>query len=96
VLDLCGFLADDHFQYLELGYLSEKSISKIENDKRYQVEIGTGKSFSEVLILASTNQQYDKRLFIELQVQYVCSYMKIASSEHGENMGRTCCVHKMF
>ena len=23
VLDLCGFLADDHFQYLELGYLSE-------------------------------------------------------------------------
>ena len=40
VLDLCGFLADDHFQYLELGYLSEKSVSKIENDKRHQVEIG--------------------------------------------------------
>ena len=38
----------------------------------------TGKSFSEALILTSTNQQYDKRLFIELQVQY----MKIASSEH--------------
>ena len=38
----------------------------------------TGKSFSETLILASTNPQYDKRLFIELQVQY----MKIASSEH--------------
>ena len=38
----------------------------------------TGKSFSEALILASTNPQYDKRLFIELQVQY----MKIASSEH--------------
>ena len=29
----------------------------------------TGKSFSEALILASTNPQYDKRLFIELQVQ---------------------------
>ena len=26
---------------------------------------GTGKSFSEALILASTNPQYDKRLFIE-------------------------------
>jgi hypothetical protein len=38
----------------------------------------TGKSFSEALILASTNPQYDKRLFIELQVQN----MKIASSEH--------------
>ena len=42
----------------------------------------TGKSFSEALILASTNPQYDKRLFIELQVQY----MKIASSEHAQNM----------
>ena len=37
----------------------------------------TGKSFSEALILASTNPQYDKRLFIELQIQY----MKIASSD---------------
>ena len=31
----------------------------------------TGKSFSEALILASTNPQYDKRLFIELRVQYM-------------------------
>ena len=38
----------------------------------------TGKSFSEALILASTKPQYDKILFIELQVQY----MKIASSVH--------------
>ena len=30
----------------------------------------TGKSLSEALILASTNPQYDKRLFIELRVQY--------------------------
>ena len=42
----------------------------------------TGKSLSEALILASTNPQFDKRLFIELRVQY----MKIASSEHVENM----------
>jgi hypothetical protein len=39
-------------------------------------------SFSEAHILASTNPQYDKRLFIELLVQY----MKIASSEHAQNM----------
>ena len=52
----------------------------------------TGKSFSEALFLASTNPQYYKRLFIELQVQY----MKNPSSEHGENIGRTCCLHKLF
>ena len=38
--------------------------------------------FSEALILVSTNPQYDKRLFIEVRVQY----MKIPSSEHVENM----------
>ena len=37
---------------------------------------------SEALIFASTNPQYDNIVFIELQVQY----MKIPSSEHGENM----------
>ena len=42
----------------------------------------TGKSLSEALIFASTKPQYDDRLIIELQVQY----MKIPSSEHGENM----------
>ena len=43
---------------------------------------GKGKSLSEPLIFASTNPQYDDILFIELQVQY----MKIPSSEPGENM----------
>ena len=43
---------------------------------------------TEALILTSTNPQYDDRLFIELQVQY----MKIPSS----NLGRTCCVQKSF
>ena len=42
----------------------------------------TGKSLSEALIFASTNPQYDDRLFIELQVRYI----KIPSS----NLGRTC------
>ena len=41
-------------------------------------DLYTGKSFSEALILASTNPQYDKRLFIELRVQY----MKTTSSVH--------------
>ena len=49
------------------------------------VSSSTGKSFSEALIFGSTNPQYDRRLFIDLRVQY----MKIPSSEHGENMGRT-------
>ena len=48
----------------------------------------TGKSLSEALIFASTNPQYDDRLFIELLVQYI----KIPSS----NLGRTCCVQKLF
>ena len=40
-----------------------------------------GKSLSEALIFASTDPQYDNRLFIELQVQY---------------LGRTCCVQKLL
>ena len=34
-------------------------------------DFGAGKSLSEALILAATNPQYDKRLFIELRVQYM-------------------------
>ena len=45
-------------------------------------DFSTGKSLLEALILASTNPQNDKRLFIDLPVQY----MKTTSSEHGENM----------
>ena len=41
--------------------------------------VGTGKYLSEALIFPSTNPQYDRKIFIELQVQY----MKIVSSEHG-------------
>ena len=48
----------------------------------------TSKSLSKALIIASTNPQYDDRLFIELQVKY----MKIPSS----NLERTCCVQKLF
>ena len=61
----------------------------------------TGKSFSEALILASTNPQYDKRLFIDLQVHY----MKTTSSEHVVYTNccfvfvltfRRICVHNMY
>ena len=38
----------------------------------------TGKSFSEALILTSTNPHDDKRLFVQSSIQY----MKIPSSEH--------------
>ena len=44
----------------------------------FSIFLDTGNSFSEALILASTNLQYDKRLFIELRVQYI----KITSSEY--------------
>ena len=72
------------WSYLDILLLDGSKIRIILSDR--------AKSLSEALIFASTNPQYDDRLFIELQVQY----MKIASSEHGENMGRTCCVHKLF
>ena len=38
----------------------------------------TGKSFSEVFIITTTNSQYDKSLFIESPV----SNMKNSTSEH--------------
>ena len=48
--------------------------------KRWQIPdyvCSTGKSLSEAFILTSTNPQYDKRLFIDLPVQY----MKTTSKE---------------
>ena len=50
---------------------------KLCKDVPYLIKF-TGTFFSEALILASSNPQYDKKLFIELQVQY----MKIPSWEH--------------
>ena len=52
----------------------------------------TGKSLSEALILASTNPQYDNKLFNDLQVQY----KKIPKAEHVKNVSRTCYLHKLF
>ena len=67
---------------------------------------GTGKSFSEALILASTNPQYDKRLFRELQVHYLHENSKLRTfQEHvvymklfwmSKQKQKTICVHRMF
>ena len=51
--------------------------------------LATGKSLSEAPIVASTNPQYDDRLFIELQIQYIWK-------SQAQNMGRTCCAQKLF
>ena len=61
------------FKKINMGNFFQ-NISNISNIKNLAI---TDKSLSEALILASSNPQYDKRLFIELQVQY----MKITSSE---------------
>ena len=42
----------------------------------------TGKSLSEALVLASTNPNYDARLFIELQVQYKKKHVKQVNKVH--------------
>ena len=52
-------------------------------------QIVTSKSFSEALILASTNPQYYKRLFVELPVQH----MKTIRAEHGKNKFCACSAH---
>ena len=73
------------FEFVISTRLNNSRVAKI---KLRCIQIGhvflvcTGKSLSEGLILGSTNPQYDKRLFINLPVQY----MKTTSSEHGENM----------
>ena len=55
-------------------------ITKIENPYDGSLS-GTGKSFSEALILASVNPQYDERLFIEFQEKYkfTTCYVQILS-----------------
>ena len=54
-----------------------QTISFLDVTKKEENQLSTGKSFSEALIIASINPQYDKRLFIELHAQH----MKIANLE---------------
>ena len=54
-------------------------MTKFKRGLRFIVRLQcTGKPFSEALILASTNPQYDKELFIELPV----GVHENSSSEH--------------
>ena len=72
--------------------LSEKTIRFFqENVKQISVTLDkvTGKSFSEALILASTNPQQDKRLFIELP----CKMQRRTCSAHVLLMFCTCSFH---
>ena len=65
-----------------LTILKSVDTTNIDKKKVYSLKHDTDKSLSEALILAATNPQYDKRLFIDLTVQY----MKTTSSEHEQNM----------
>ena len=65
-----------------------KNLFSMTQKKYLKKVINVCKFLSEGLIFASTNPQYDDRLLIELQVQY----MKIPSSEHWEKR----CVQKLI
>ena len=70
-----------HSTYLsswQCGIIIVHHCTQIQNWKEYSEIVFTGKYLSEALIIAATNTKYDKRLFTELQVQY----MKTTSSEH--------------
>ena len=75
---------DEAMEILNSIIDEDDSNSQARKRKIAILKVSTGKSLSEALIFASTNPQYDDRLFIELQVQY----MKIPSSK----LGRTLCV----
>ena len=66
----------DHDESTEKKVELGKRKSDEKTNENFIDDYDTGKSFSEAIILASNNPHYyDKRLFIELQVQY----MKIPS-----------------
>ena len=61
----------------------------------------TGISFPEAFILALTNPKYDKRLLIELRVQYIKTtspehVVYINCSELSIQKQKTICIHNMF
>ena len=72
-------------RYFAPGLSLKKKPNKINENMNLLFHSQNVKSFSEALLLASTNPQHDKRLSIKLPVQYI----KIPSLEHAENMRRT-------
>ena len=71
---------DENYLKVDSSKAIESSQKMVGENDEYKEELqeDTGKSLLEALILASTNPKYDKRLFIDLPVQY----MKTTSSEH--------------
>ena len=53
----------------------------------FSIQIRTGKSLSEAFILTSTNPQYDKNCSLIYQFN--------TWKQQAQNMGRTCCAHKL-
>ena len=74
-------LCSDKIPNVQLAFehmIQKHSANNSKKPKLFANDKDTGKSLSEALIFASTNPQYDDRLFIELQVQD----MKIPRGEH--------------
>ena len=74
--------SEDDEDTISSSTISLQLESTVTSSVRPENRQNTGKSLLEALILASTNPQYDDRLFIDLPIQY----MKIPSSEHVENI----------
>ena len=70
LMEYNALLEDGTEDYIKEGDIDGKDIVLIDENVGEYI---TGKSFSEALILASTNSQYDKRLSIELSIQYMFS-----------------------
>ena len=89
------FLLRLRYGGVKLGRPGESGVSSSSSDEVFPTitsakkiiffQTFAGKSFSEALILGSTNPQYDKRLFIDLPVLYMKKH----------KLG-ICCVHKLF
>ena len=85
-----SILKPNYFKKQRFSIIVFTIIPKVNIDPKWS--FSTGNSLSEALFLASTNPQYDNRLFIDLPVQY----KKIPRAEHVKNVSRTCYLHKLF
>ena len=56
------------FKYISVKFIYSEKAKKFFEIFNLILTVRTGKSLPEALIFASTNPQYDNRLFIELQV----------------------------
>ena len=70
LLMLCLYMTNDEFSISGSLVLVVSGYNGGLKDFSQVVDISTGKSFSEALILASDRPQYDKRLFIKFPEKY--------------------------